>query len=221
MTIMELLKDHQTGQDDIQLQCFVLGGRTTWGTYKQALRELYKRVRGLREAQTSLDLLRLEIGDKQDVISGKAKPKSLSDVERSMVEIRQLYGRLEESERAIVDLKREAAIFYREARKLKDEIGEVTPERRTELDLEEWKHWNVKRAMIGKLTMGRIPEVVLKNLYSLPNEERMEILELITNNRAEDFIESGEHGRLALPPPTESEIKLLEGELENDNLIDG
>jgi hypothetical protein len=52
----DLLLDHRTGQDATQIGSFVLGGRTPWGTYKQAIRELYKRARGLRQMITDRDL---------------------------------------------------------------------------------------------------------------------------------------------------------------------
>jgi hypothetical protein len=216
MKIMELLKDHQTGQDETQLQSFVLGGRTPWGTYKQALRELYKRVRGLRISQTETDLLAIDIEEKQ---KESENTEGLA-LRRANIELRQLYGQMEEAERGLVDLKREAAIFWREANKLKLLIGEFTPERRIQLDREEWMHWHIKKGMIGKLITGIVPEVVLANLYSISAEERKKWLELLEGN-PEKFIEEGEYGVMPLPPPSQEDIALLEEEIENDNLIEG
>jgi len=216
MKLNDILNDHQTGQDDIQLQSFVLGGRTPWGTYKQALRELYKRVRGIRDSQTELDLLLIDI---EELENGQS-PVDTFEYRRAAVKLRQKRGQLEEANRGLNDLKRECAIFYREARKLKEVIGEVTPERRTELDREEWKHWLIKTAALGKLTTGRIPEVVLKNAYGMSEEERNELLSSISVN-PEHFIERGEYGISAVPPPSEEDIKLLEREISDDHLISG
>jgi hypothetical protein len=209
---MDLLKDHQTGQDETQLQSFVLGGRTPWGTYKQALRELYKRVRGLRQMQTDIDLLRLDIEELTlEVDDGGIEAK------RAYVNLRQKHGQLEEANRGLADLKREATVFWREANRLKAVIGEVTPERRVELDREEWRHWHVKQGMIGKLTTGRLPDVVLKNLCSITTEERREWL-LLLQGDPEKFIEDGEYGAMALPPPSDDDVLMLEREI---GLIEG
>lgn len=214
MTLNDLLKDYQTGQDETQLQSFVLGGRTPWGTYKQALRELYKRVRGLRQMQTDIDLLLIDIEE----LELSPHPTCPFEYKRTAIKIRQKQGQLEEANRSLTDLKREAAIFYRTAAELKLQLGDITPEKRVELDRAEWMHWHLKKAALDKLTTGRISEVVLKNLYSIPLSERMQWFKQLEKN-PEKFIEDGEYGVKAIPPPTEDDIKLLEQEIADDNLI--
>lgn len=216
MTLNDLLNDHQTGQDDVQLNQFVLGGRTQWGTYKQALRELYKRVRGLRQMQTDLDLLLIDIEELERQITTEVGYEK----RRAEIQLRQKFGALEEANRSLLDLKREAAIFYRAAAELKMELGDITDERRTELDKHEWMHWLVKQGQLGKLTTGRLPEVVLKNAYAMPEVDRRQLLQALSSS-AEHFIEQGEYGMQALPPPTEEDIQLLEQEIRDDNLITG
>lgn len=185
----EILQDHKTGQDSIQLGSFVLGGRTTWGTYKQTLRELYKRVRGLRQMITERDLLLLDIEELEE------QPKDDSrDSKRTAIKLRQKYGMLEESDRCIADTKREAALFYRVALDCKSKLGEITEERRHELDREDWKWWHLKRVACQGLD-----DVTRKNLISLPTAERREWLNVIKDQRQlEAIIESSEYGRIEM-----------------------
>lgn len=201
----QLLNDHRTGQDAMQLGSFVLGGKTPWGTYKQAIRELYKRIRGLRQMITDRDLLLIDMEEIQERISSKDN----RDSRRAKIEFRSMCGRLEEVERGIRDTKREAALFYRTAAQLKEQFGEITEERRAELDIEEWEWWHLKRAAIAKMAQGRIDNVVLKNLISLPKKERQKWLPIIKDN-PKIVIEQSEFGRIEVSAPTEQEIESIE-----------
>ena len=218
--LMDLLDDHRVGQDETQLCSFVLGGRTEYGTYKQGLRELYKRIRGLRQAQTEHDLLLIDIEEQEEKIQKTQKwddTKSSShdrEKRRAKIKLRQLRGQLEEITRSLADLKREAAIFYRECSKLKQSIGKLTEEKRSKLDREEWKWHHIKRAAIEKITMGRIGDVVLKNLCSLPLKERLEWANIIKDDKKLlEMFDKSDYGRISLAAPTPEEIKLIEQEL--------
>jgi hypothetical protein len=217
--LMELLNDHRTGQDETQLCSFVLGGRTEYGTYKQGLRELYKRIRGLRQAQTDYDLLLIDIEEQKELINNAEVDR---DRRRAEIKLRQLNGQLEEATRGLADLKREAAIFYRECSGLKEKIGELTEEKRHDLDRKEWKWYHIKRAAIEKITTGRVGDVVLKNLCSLPPEERKEWADIIKNDKLLiEAFENSDYGRISMKAPTQEEIKLIEQEINesNDKLI--
>lgn len=207
----ELLADHRTGQDATQLGSFVLGGRTAWGTYKQAVRELYKRIRGLRKMITERDLGEIDREEIEERISGDDQ----RDARRATIELRAHEGRMEELERGIRDTTREAALFYRVASEIKAEIGEVTEDRRAELDREEWKWWHLKRAAIAKLSTGRVDETTLKNLCSLPIAEREAWSAIIKDDNALiGILEQSEYGRHEQALPGPDEIKLIEMEME-------
>jgi hypothetical protein len=121
---------------------------------------------------------------------------------------------MEEAERGIRDTTREAALFYRVASELKAELGEITEERRIELDREEWRWWHLKRAAISKLTTGRVDETTLKNLCSLPIAERAEWGKIIKDDRKLiDMLETSEYGRCEQALPSADEIKAIEQEV--------
>lgn len=208
--IDKLLADHRTGQDATQLGSFVLGGRTLWGTYKQALRELYKRIRGLRTMITERDLLLLDIEEMQeDLLQATGREEK-----RLCIKLRQKEGSLEEADRGIRDTKREAALFYRTAEELKLAFGEICEERRAMLDREEWKWWHIKKAAVTLKLTGRPDEVVVKNLASLPTAEREEWISVLGDkNLLMSTLENSEYGRQSLPEPTDEEIKLIEQEV--------
>ena len=212
MTIADLLEDHRTGQDETQLGSFVLGGRTKWGTYKQAIRELYKRIRGLRQMITEKDLLDLDIEELKEEC--EKEPASRSG-KRAAIKLRQKFGQMEELERGIKDTKREAVLFYKVALSIKNELGNITDDTRADLDRAEWRWWHLKRAAISKLTTGRVDSTTLKNLCSLPITERSEWMNIIKNDNAlVKMLEESEYGRRELPMLSEDEVKLIEQEIE-------
>jgi hypothetical protein len=203
----ELLKDHRTGQDSTQIGSFILGGMTKWGTYSQAIQELYKRIRGLRQMITSRDLLLIDKEEVEERINGDDE----RDARRAVIELRSMMGQLEESERGIRDTKREAAMFYRVAADLKKVLGEITEERRAELDRQEWRWYHIKRAMIGKLTTGRVDDIVLKNLTSIPTAERQEWLSVMKDDaKIISILEESEYGLSYALECSDDDVRVIE-----------
>ena len=121
---------------------------------------------------------------------------------------------MEELERGIRDTKREAALFYRVASEIKSKLGEITEERRAELDREEWRWWHLKRAAIAKLSAGRVDGTTLKNLCALPLSEREEWASIIKDDeQLITMLEKSEYGRQEHFLPSQEEIKQIEMEV--------
>jgi hypothetical protein len=158
---------------------------------------------------TDRDLLLINMEDLQDRVDGEDG----RDARRATIELRAAHGHLEEAERGIRDTTREAALFLRVASDLKAELGEITEERRIELDRQEWRWWHLKRAALSKLTTGRVDEVTLKNLCSLPIAEREEWAAIIKDDRKLiEMLEQSEYGRHEQALPSPDEIKQIEKE---------
>lgn len=179
-----LLGDHQTGMSDFQDDYFVTAraGGTTYGQYKQSLRELYKRFRGLRE------LVYGEHGQKaMDIevrkLEHKLENDDLDDFEREETELKLKHKYLisEENERSLNDTYREFMRFYQQAETLKERIGELTPERRRELEKDMWKYRVKEMAAIDYLQMGRLKNTTIEFLSCMPEEDRPELYELVFN----------------------------------------
>lgn len=173
----ELLNDHRMYHDETQIG-FILGGRTKWGRYKQSIRELYKRIRGLRQEYCSRERLQIEIDRLVNKECNDEYERRLRDVE-----LKEKSGCMEEINRSIANTKREAERFYREAAILKREFGEISEEKRKELDLEDWQHTLIKRGAFEMITTGRPNENTLKNIASLPLENRNYARMIISNSQ--------------------------------------
>jgi len=173
-TLKELLDDHQTGHSELQDDYFITikAGGTIYGQYKQALRELYRRVRGLRELSCDYEKLKIEIEQKKFI----ANQKRSFTASLAMVEQKRKTMQLEEAERAIKDTKREAIRFYQQACQLKSKLGKITPEKRLKLDREMWLHKAREMAALDLLANGRITGGSLEMICSLPFDLKHQVI---------------------------------------------
>jgi hypothetical protein len=175
MDLQILLNDHQTGMSDFQDDYFVTAraGGTVYGQYKQALRELYKRYRGLRELvwnDTGWKQSQLEIKE----LEYKLDNEELNAFERERLEIKLQHKKMlmEETERVINDTYREFYRFYQQACVLKQSIGEITPVRRRELEADMWLFRVHEMIAIDYLQSGRLKNTTIEFLSVLPKEQR-------------------------------------------------
>jgi hypothetical protein len=174
MNLKTLLDDHQTGMSQFQDDYLVTtrAGGTLYGQYKQALRELYKRFRGLREltsnnARLQIDIEELESQIKDTDDSFYTKRKKVDYKEKVML--------MEESQRAISDTKREFTRFYQQAAHLKGKIGELTAEKRHQLDMEMWEFKIKEMAVIDWISSGRLRNSTFEFLHACPKEMKVRL----------------------------------------------
>lgn len=111
---------------------------------------------------------------------------------------------MEEMNKNIEDTEREFQRFYAQACALKQQIGELTPEKRNELDRDMWEYKLKEMAAIDFLSQGRLGNVTVEMIAAAPMEMRKELMRLIspqcqgeliqwfeTKNATEMQIESG------------------------------
>ena len=219
MDLKALLDDHQTGMSDWQDDYLVTAraGGTVYGQYKQALRELYKRVRGLRELTCDRRILEIKIREAaadRDDFDECATPFSR---ERAAVEHDRAKMQLEEADRAIADTKRELIRFFQQAVFLKSLVGGLAPDRRRELEREMWEYRIKEMAVIDYLSAGRLSSRTVEMLHACPIDMRFALLKaLAPENRAAllewyesrpDVLRPEDYERL--PGPTDADIKKL------------
>ena len=123
--IDNLLADYQPFASDFQLEAFVLGSSGffhMWGMYVQCLRELDSRHRSLREYGRQIEEKTAE-----RVMATGPEAERLDDALAQLRVTRE-------------DCDREYGVIYERAVDLKSAIGEVTPARRAELDVDFWAH---------------------------------------------------------------------------------
>ncbi|MBU1066960.1 hypothetical protein KKE60_04200 [Patescibacteria group bacterium] len=166
-TLNELLADHQTGHSEFQDDNFITirAGGTTYGQYKQALRELYRRIRGLRELTCDREKLGVEIKRATSIVVSSKDP---FDGQLAEIETRRKTMQLEEADRVIENTRREAIRFYQQACALKDELGDLTPKMRVQLEHELWMHKAREKIAIDFMTVGKMTTGTIEMVCSMP-----------------------------------------------------
>lgn len=179
--LRKLLDDHQLFHSKFQQDQLITtrGVGTPYGQYKQALRELYKRVRGYREDIANRDQLIVDI----DELEYELKNNELDQFEarRKEIELKRKIALLEESERLVKETAREGKRFYQQAVILKNVIGELTPEKREKLDREMWVEKIKWMGMIDVFTKGRVGTNALEFAMALDGDARSEVKRLFQN----------------------------------------
>ena len=184
-SLKDLLTDHQTGHSEFQddyLITIKAGGITDYGQYKQALRELYRRVRGLRELSCDYEKLKIEVNRESHRSQTDKDPfeRRLAKVEHKRKTMQ-----LEEAQRAIRDTKRELSRFYEQACELKEKIGDLTPEKRAKLDRDMWYYRLKEMLAVDLIATGRIGRSTLEFLTVVPTDMKWTILREIKQKQAE------------------------------------
>ena len=196
--IKELLKDYQSGMSEFQENNFVINmsSNTVYGRYHQTLRETYKRLRGLREHQCDLEKLEIEI-EEQEFLSKEEGFKG----RYAAVELNRKIMQKEELERAISDIQKELDNLYKRAVEFKNILGELTQEKRDQLEKEMWIDKIKKLVVIDRVSTGRIHKNTYEMILSLPLEMRKVVFLEIQN--VDKLIESYK---------THEDPKLISGE---------
>ena len=179
MDLKELLDDHQLYHSSFQMDNFITvrAGETQYGQYKQTLRELFKRYRGLKELYVARELLQVDIEELEyNNATGFVKRRNDINLAKHRMD-------MEDLERNISDTEREFKRFYAQADALKAQIGELTSEKRDKLDQEMWVHKLKTMVAVDYITKGRIGENALTFIRSIPKEIRKPLLSEIKDQK--------------------------------------
>jgi hypothetical protein len=163
--IEALLRDYRPEHSGFQMQNFIVGGGHPWGQYKQALRELSARRKGWEESNAQIASLKAEIKSKRNW-KWWTRRRDTSALERRLSELRN----------ARKSKAREYFTFYRIARDLKRELGEITPQRRRELEADMWLDKARRMAAIDLLSIGGLQRSTVEFISSFPREMRREVI---------------------------------------------
>lgn len=156
--LTELLALHRTGQSDFQNEYFVTirAGGTPYGCFVQALRELWKRFRGLRDDLANQELLRIDIAE----LAQRPRDGSF-DAQRAAVAETQKRRALIECEKQIENDRASFLQFYSQAAALYVHLGfdrePPTPERLQTLEAERWEH-NILCGIAADYMVGMPPQ---------------------------------------------------------------
>lgn len=160
LTVEELLHDHQDSHSKRQIDSFILGesGCTTFGMYKQCLRELDARHETLQ-------------GMEDDIVTQQR-------------ELRQRARQLDATLKHQADVQFEYDRFLMHARALKKQLGELTPKKREALDDEMWVQKLRLMLALDMVTQGSPSYGTAETIFSCPPEMRMAIITSIPDRDA-------------------------------------
>lgn len=198
--LKELLDDHQIYHSDFQMDNFITirAGETQYGQYKQALRELFKRYRGLKEIYVAKELLQVDIDESTENCRLGCGAGFIFEERRDKINLAKHKMDMEDLEKNIEHTEREFKRFFAQADSLKKAIGELTPEKRNKFDQEMWIHKLKSMVAIDYLTKGRISENAIAFIMSLSKELRIPLLAKIKNH--DELIAWFENYDQTLPP---------------------
>ena len=178
MKLQTLLQDHQLFHSTFQQDYLITtkAGGTIYGQYKQSLRELYKRFRGLREThyndrnlQTRIKKLEYNLNNEKD----KFKKEFLQ------IELDKNMWLQEESERVVTETKREFSRFYQQACTLKKMVGNLTPERRKQLDEEMWEYRIKEMVALDFVASGRLGRGTYEMINASSKKIKKTVLDIV------------------------------------------
>lgn len=173
--LQALLDDHFMFHSPFQIERFILAkeGGTPYGCYKQALRELSKRYRALKQIVIDRGMLLVDIDQLEAMI--QANEQTGFELCRKELRLTQKRMELDDVERVLKDTSREFAHFYGQAEALKAMLPELTPDKRDELDREMWEHHLKSRIALELLSVGHVREETIATVQSGPKEWRVEL----------------------------------------------
>lgn len=173
-SINELLKDHQELHSEFQIANFIIGNQgDDWAQYKQCLREIKARVGSIDS-----DKIKLQISESN---RNGQKLGLLKRLFHRKIKVNEMIGvdNLTSLKDVIKERERELKCFLKLAENLKQKIGEITPERRQQLELKSWTAKGRRMAAIDRILTGRISHQTFEFILSLPIESQHSILDKI------------------------------------------
>jgi len=169
-SLINLLQDHEIFHSEFQIKHMIIAraGGTIYGAYKQSLRELWQRVRGLNSMVRVVDSDHSSCADR---ISENTGHDSLGLVCCGSLETLPMFR----------DTLREAVVFYRLAKTFRTQLGDLDHKKRSQLECELWSHRVRCAIAVDYISSGRISSSTIELLQSLPLEMRRPLLDEILN----------------------------------------
>jgi hypothetical protein len=183
-SVGDLLAENRPFHSEFQIERFIIGqGRTVWGMFHQALRELRTRVDALKADYVAIRRAELDVADTMIDLDRQGEAK-LGDrtLERVRLRLAEKRAVLEGLKAICADREREAAVVLGFARRLKAKVGNPTPAERYCLDGELWAAKLTDQAARELHGNGRVSPATLEAIGLLPGTFRVDILTRIDDD---------------------------------------
>ncbi len=215
-SLKTLFADHEMYHSEFQQDYIITArsGMTEYGQYKQSLRELHRRYRGLKSQFIERERKLVDIEEAEEILNGSIEDY---DMRRRRLDLAEKKMQLEEIDLSIHHTRREFVRFYQQAIALKAKIGELTPTKRKELDMHMWEERFKRQCAIDFVSNGRLLNTTIESINSCPPMMRQRILKMIRPEMQNALLEWYENYRV---PDYTSEIAKLDNHLSVDLLIE-
>jgi coenzyme F420-reducing hydrogenase delta subunit len=173
MNIDEILKDYESKHSEYQIENFIVGMQVgDWAKYKQCLREIKNRVETLQGLKEELEIERLKSNGYFNIAT------SISRRKRRLKEIGRVRKKraLKALDDDIISTEREISKFFEVAKKLKEEIGDLTPEKRDLLEADSWFQKARQMAAIDMICDHGLSKPTFEMILALPEKDKNTIL---------------------------------------------
>lgn len=175
MTKAELLAYHVDGHSQWQIEHAMIasnGFGTTYGRFRQALRELAAREDIIAEQGDAIEDATMELARQER----RYRWHLAWNRARLAVDIRRNRRRLEHQRRRLADTEREQAIIYAECQRYAAELGDLSQDRIAELDREMWHHyWRMRLVAEMLVHRGAVTPGFLVEVAKLPDDLRRDL----------------------------------------------
>ena len=175
--IEQLLAFHNSSMTDFQLDRLVTvrAGGTPYGMFFQALRELHKRLRGVRSDYLMRRRLRVKLTHYEALAQGTGYKAELA-----AIKVDEIIESLEYCEKQIQTDEREFCRFYSQAVGLFVHLGfdreAPTPERLAQLERERWEH-TALATIAEHHVNGQPPGSMVSIIQAMPADLRTRVLQ--------------------------------------------
>jgi hypothetical protein len=179
-------EDHQSFHSEFQIDNFIVrkNGVTTWGQYKQALRELLSRESSLKSLYVNIRQIEIDLDEVEyeiDILKASQDIKDGFELRRKELDRLSCIEGLKGSEDTLKDTIREFTRFYNITAHLKDKLGDITPEKRLKLEDAHWLYSTKKKIAEDVMETGTISLETRRSINAFPTEKRIELRRLLAN----------------------------------------
>ena len=201
-TLKDLLQYHVGSHTEFQQDHFITGraSRTAFGQFKQALRELYKRVRGNTDFGYTMESLNIDVMELSARITSANYPNQY-DLMRDELQLKKKKKELAQAKLSLNDNKRELVRFWQQACVLMEKLEKdapLTDDKLRDLDENMWVERAKELMAVDFMVHGRISKATLDLIMCMPQYQRKLLIAMTKDVPALiEWYENEDHGHFS------------------------
>jgi len=180
--LKHLLQYHVGSHTEFQQDHFITGraSRTVYGQFKQAVRELYRRVRANTDFGYIVEGLNIDVMELSARITAASHANSY-DLMRDELQLKKKQKNLAQAKLSLSDNKRELVRFWQQAcvlLEILEKDGPLTDDRLRDLDGNMWREKAKELMAVDFMVQERLSRETLDLIMSMPMYQRRLLIDL-------------------------------------------